>query len=69
MAMWDIECPSCGLEVDDFITKSDGELPYCHVCNHKMQKKPLQKTSFILKGGGWARDGYRSPKVTKNNQR
>ena len=60
--MWDIECEHCGVKVDDVLLKHDQEPPECHVCKCKMKKCTGQKTSFALKGHGWAREGYTSPK-------
>lgn len=56
MILYDIFCSKCGYEKEAML-KSDEEVPSCPECGEKM-RKATSCTSFILKGHGWALDGY-----------
>jgi len=56
--MYEAKCPKCGREYEFLITASEEYTKRCHDCRTKLQKQ-ISKTSFILKGGGWAKDGYK----------
>lgn len=74
MPMYTFECPECGhvtereLKMKDLDTwhgatwclcgKTYGEEP-------TLMKRIISKSSFQLKGAGWAKDGYTAPKVKK----
>ena len=55
MPLYDLYC-KCGYE-EEKILKLDEEMPICPKCGHQM-KKAVSTTTFILKGSGWAADGY-----------
>ena len=55
MPLYSLYC-GCGYE-QETILKLDQETPSCPKCGEKM-KKAVTCTSFILKGHGWANDGY-----------
>ena len=55
MPLYDLYC-ICGYE-EETILKLDEETPPCPECGEKM-KKATSCASFILKGTGWASDGY-----------
>jgi putative FmdB family regulatory protein len=62
MPWYDYRCPKCKHEELD-IKRSIKEnvLEYeCPKCGAKM-KQIIRKTSFKLKGGGWAKDKYTKP--------
>lgn len=59
MPLYDLYC-ICGHE-EETILKLDEETPPCPECGEKM-KKAMSRTSFILKGRGWAPDGYNKGK-------
>ena len=56
---YEYKCPKCGSAI--VVTTSykllDKEVYYCSSCNTKL-KRQMSKTTFILKGSGWAKDGY-----------
>ena len=56
MPLYDIFCSKCKYEQES-ILKLDQETPPCPKCGEQM-KKAVTCTSFILKGRGWALDGY-----------
>lgn len=63
MPRYDFECKGCGHTWEE-VRKSDAEPPPCP--NPEEKKKPcegpveklISLSSFQLKGGGWAEDGY-----------
>jgi len=55
MALYEFEC-DCGNKVE-VIQKVKDPPPSCRICSKDM-KKYISRTSFILKGEGWFRDGY-----------
>lgn len=56
MPLYDLYCANCNYE-QEIILKLDAEEPSCPECGEKM-KKAVSATTFILKGSGWAKDGY-----------
>lgn len=64
MPLYDIQC-TCGNK-QEILLKLDQKTPLCPKCGHQM-KKMMSATTFILKGSGWAKDGYRLHK-TKNTK-
>lgn len=56
MPLYDLYCDDCKHEEEKSL-KLDQETPKCPKCGQQM-KKAISCTSFVLKGGGWASDGY-----------
>jgi putative FmdB family regulatory protein len=66
MPIYEYQCPSCS-RVSEFFMKVDDPDPICGDCEVrnmpcKMQKMLSKGGTFILKGGGWYRDGYSKEK-------
>jgi len=61
MPFYDYKClvPECEnlFEVLKNISKAD-DPEACPVCKAPECKRLLSHTSFVLEGGGWAKDGY-----------
>ena len=55
MPLYDLMC-SCGY-TKECILKLDEQEPVCDVCGLRM-KRAMSAPAFILKGRGWANDGY-----------
>lgn len=55
MILYDVQC-TCGNEKEVYL-KIDQEPPKCPKCGQQMQKM-ISATTFILRGRGWANDGY-----------
>ena len=56
-------CPKCSTEFERLLRVSERDDPQpCpnKGCDEKHTKKMISRTSFSLKGGGWADDGYSS---------
>ena len=64
MPIYEYKCPSCG-KVIEILQSLDDPAPRCpkgckkssHPTGVKM-KRLISQTSFVLKGGGWYKDGY-----------
>lgn len=56
--LYEYECENCEatLEVEQKI--KDKPLKECPECKEEALKRVIGKTSFILKGKGWFKDGY-----------
>ena len=61
MPLFEYRCATCGHQFEKLVSSSERDkLPPCPKCEAKDTKKLVSRTSFSLKGGGWADDGYAS---------
>jgi len=58
MPLYEYRCDSCGKQIEQF-QKHTEPAPSCIQCLETM-KKLISRSSFALKGDGWAKDGYGS---------
>lgn len=56
MPIYEYGCKDCGLQIE-LLRKYGSDPPACEGCKKKM-KKLVSRSSFALRGGGWAEDGY-----------
>ena len=59
--IYEYKCPKCSIQFDRLLRSSERDEPQkCpnEKCDEKEAKKLVSRTSFTLKGGGWASDGY-----------
>lgn len=57
MPMYLLHCESCDREWEAFFSiKAD--IPPCPICTKPAKRLIASKTSFHLKGTGWASEGY-----------
>lgn len=56
MPIYEYDCKPCK-ESKELLQKLGSPPPACPKCHKPMDKK-ISRTSFALKGGGWADDGY-----------
>lgn len=61
MPIYEYECDECG-RFEELQKASDTPLEKCPKCGGKAKRVMSTGTSFILKGGGWAFDGYQKVK-------
>ena len=62
--VYEYECLECGniIEVQQKISDNPLVQSYCDVCKKEVKvKKLISSPTFILKGSGWAKDGYSKP--------
>jgi len=59
MPRYDYKCPECEKEVE--VEHSITEAPelICDECSVQMKRCISGRTSFVLNGSGWAKDGYK----------
>ena len=67
MPLYAFKCTNCDTEFEKLMSirqRYDGETDIvCPECGCIENTPILNKTSFSLKGGGWYKDGYTSPKL------
>ena len=72
MPIYEWCCPTCGCEEETFQDIND-PAPLCPMCCYnpdkqgkdERMKRKISKSSFVLKGGGWFKDGYSKKKKSK----
>lgn len=61
MPLYEFRCPACGAETEK-LQKLNDPPPPCSNPECERHEEPMDKKvsagSFILKGSGWANDGY-----------
>jgi len=63
MPLYSYRCGSCGHEFEEIQKFSDPPVKTCPECSGTVEKQ-IAAGSFVLKGGGWYRDGYAKKKET-----
>tara|TARA_R110000824_G_scaffold244248_5_gene432996 strand:+ start:111 stop:296 length:186 start_codon:yes stop_codon:yes gene_type:complete len=56
MPLYDFKCTSCE-HVFEIRQKYKDPSPLCEECDEPTERL-ISSTSFVLKGGGWYKDGY-----------
>ena len=59
MPIYEYRCAKCGNEFDA-LQKVGAAPPPCDACGGAEVSKLVSRASFVLKGGGWYKDGYGS---------
>lgn len=61
MAIYQYHCETCGIEFE-FMKIRSNDIVECPKCEEKNEKKlkrfEVNKSNFVLKGRGWAKDRY-----------
>ena len=61
MPLFEYRCEKCGAKFERLVSHTQRDAPQkCQKpkCESKNTTKLVSQTSFALKGGGWAADGY-----------
>ncbi len=63
MPIYQYKCSACGA-VAEVLQRMDAPAPFCSQCSEDGSESPamvkqVSRSSFVLKGGGWAADGYK----------
>ncbi len=61
MPIYEYQCKKCRKTFDYMQKFSDPPKAKCEACGGKLEKQ-MSASGFILKGGGWYKDLYASPK-------
>lgn len=64
MPVYEYECKACGRDFEYQQRMSDPDKTTCEVCSGALERL-ISRTAFSLKGGGWYKDLYASPKPEK----
>jgi putative FmdB family regulatory protein len=55
---YEYECKSCSYQFEAEQSIKDSPLTNCPCCKNDSLQRLISKSSFILKGSGWAADNY-----------
>lgn len=66
MPVYEYECQDCGKNFEELQSINDKPLKICKFCGG-IVRRLISQTSFSLKGGGWYKDGYATPKPAKGS--
>jgi putative FmdB family regulatory protein len=64
MPLYEFACIECK-RIQEKIQKFEDLEPNCDLCKERMIRI-MSASTFILKGGGWYKDGYTKSPETKN---
>lgn len=67
MPMYEYSCSKCGNHMETIQKLSDPPLTKCPSCGGTIARL-ISPTAFVLKGGGWYKDGYSSATNAKPNK-
>lgn len=62
MPLYDHQCTSCNHEFEELYGINQSPPTECPECGKETVVRLISKTTFVLKGGGWANDDYSSSK-------
>jgi putative FmdB family regulatory protein len=62
MPIYEYRCNGCEKTFEVIQKFSDDPIKECIHCSGKEVEKLISQSSFILKGGGWHKDGYANKK-------
>lgn len=73
MPLYEYGCDACGHTLEIQQKLADAPLTTCPACGKDGIQKLISATAFVLKGGGWYKDGYSSkagdkPARTENDR-
>jgi len=58
MPLYEYGCDACGHRLEVQQKLADAPLKTCPTCGKDALARLISATSFVLKGGGWYKDGY-----------
>jgi putative FmdB family regulatory protein len=65
MPTYEYKCESCNQQLEVEQSIKDDPLETCPHCHSASLKKLISRSSFVLKGSGWAADNYSSTGTNK----
>jgi putative FmdB family regulatory protein len=66
MPIYEYRCEKCGHEFEREQRITEPAIKRCPACKSQKAKRLISNTSFVLKGAGWYKDLYSSPKPGKS---
>lgn len=58
MPTYNYKCSDCGHQFETVQSMKDDPLKNCPECSKDTLDRLVSPTGFVLKGGGWFKDGY-----------
>ncbi len=69
MPLYEYKCESCAHQFEEIVPHAQADVePPCPQCGGGKCPKLISRTSFSLKGGGWADDGYATSPRTESEK-
>ena len=65
MPTYEYQCQACGHQMEAFQRITEAALTDCPSCGKPSLQRLISSGNFLLKGGGWYKDGYGSQKDKK----
>ncbi len=65
MPLYEYGCEGCGHRLEVQQKLAEAPLKTCPACGKDLLTKIISPTAFVLKGGGWYKDGYSGPQDGK----
>ena len=59
MPTYNYKCSECDHQFETFQSMKDEPLKTCPECSKDTLDKLVSPSTFVLKGGGWYKDGYK----------
>ena len=69
MPIYEYGCEACGHQLEVTQKISDAPLKTCPECGKDALQKLISATAFVLKGGGWYKDGYGSADKNRRSEK
>jgi putative FmdB family regulatory protein len=69
MPIYEYGCDGCGHQFEVSQKLAEAPLRTCPACGKDLLQKLISSTAFVLKGGGWYKDGYGSKGGDKEKPR
>ncbi|MBK07302.1 MAG: FmdB family transcriptional regulator [Deltaproteobacteria bacterium] len=67
MPIYEYQCEQCGAVIERIQSASAAAPDKCPECQGGPLHKLMSQSSFVLKGGGWYKDGYSGPSNTSKS--
>ena len=65
MPIYEYTCRRCRVPFEELRSITDTSRPSCPACGGRKVSRLMSRSSFQLKGGGWYKDLYASPRPPK----
>jgi len=62
MPIYEYSCQDCRTAFEELRAVTDRSRPTCPACGARRARRLISRSSFQLKGGGWYKDLYSSPR-------
>jgi putative FmdB family regulatory protein len=63
MPVYEYQCGACAHAFEEWQKINDPKITVCPKCGKEAVERLISQTAFMLKGGGWYKDLYASPKA------